>query len=713
MIEKIQAARKAGYSDTEIADFLGGPKAVAARNSGYSDAEIIGFYSGEQSAPGAQRNGLANLGLGVARGLKNTVDAGAAALSSASDAIGLTSGEGDRVRKMNADGRAEFARDTRGSTAAQIGEVAGEIPGLIVAGGVPGAVIKAAGVAAQAPKIAAAGEILLAQGARGTLGQRVGAGAVAGAASSPVLEAGRGQEVTAEGAVGGAAVGGAVPAALAGVGRLIQGAKVKTQAQSSAQPPVAAGVESPPVTQPISAAEAAADPKKAQALQASGGVSAGAEERLADYRALGIENPLGPMITRDPLDWGKMRELAKMDEYMPSIAATYDQIEQVLEGRLKSMTTGSVTPTQSSKAVVDALQGIDQNLKREASDMYNVTREHPDMKRGVNLEPVMRIIDDNKFQWQDATPFVAAKRWINANKIDLANGRLAPMQIEKVEEFRKAMNAVYDPTNPVKARAAKQIIEAIDDAVFKTSGDDVFRSAREAHKLRKMTVDDQGIIDDLLSMSSRTDRKVALEDVWSRAMRDVEGLKQLKNTLNVHGRGEVFDEIKGQTMRHLHSKAFNNQDQFQFNAFQNALDKLGDEKLKVVFDKSELDTLKRIARVGKYTRSDVRNSAVNHSNTSSQLLNALTRAAGTTGVLGGLATPISWAASGMAKARENAVNTALMEAMLKGNLYTSGQAQAHSAAARQRSRDALAAALQKVPASAAISPANQALEGRR
>ncbi|HYC66520.1 MAG TPA: hypothetical protein VEC14_17450, partial [Reyranellaceae bacterium] len=50
-LSKIPEARKAGYSDTEIADFLAAsnPKIKAARDAGYRDSEIIAHLAPKRS----------------------------------------------------------------------------------------------------------------------------------------------------------------------------------------------------------------------------------------------------------------------------------------------------------------------------------------------------------------------------------------------------------------------------------------------------------------------------------------------------------------------------------------------------------------------------------------------------------------------------------------------------------------------------------------
>jgi hypothetical protein len=54
----VEGARRAGYTDAEIADFLAGEEAfdtAAAREAGYTDAEIIGYISAAPTAPAAAK----------------------------------------------------------------------------------------------------------------------------------------------------------------------------------------------------------------------------------------------------------------------------------------------------------------------------------------------------------------------------------------------------------------------------------------------------------------------------------------------------------------------------------------------------------------------------------------------------------------------------------------------------------------------------------
>ena len=659
-----------------------------------------------ENAPGAKRSALGNLGLGLLQGAKTAAYGVARIPAKILDAT-TDSTFDESLKGQIAEGQQQFERDTKGSSIAPIAAVAGEILPMIAMGGLPGLAVKGAGAAIGSARAVKAGEILAAQGMTGNLAQRVGSGAVAGAATAPVLEMGKGGDPTLEAALGGAALGGAVPAALAGVGRLVQGRKALKAPEP--QPQTAAQAAANPAEQvagatPNKTAGQAADETLGGAGLGAAPENLTAQQRLADFQKLGVQEPMSPMLTRDATDWHSMRELGKSSDYMRGITAKYDEIDAAIARNLQGVAPVRPSASDNGKRIADAFQGVDKQLEGEARAMYAVTREHPDMRLGVDLDSVRRKALDHKYEWSEATPYKTALNWIDQNVPQLANGRRGAMRVEQVEEFRKVMNAQFDPSNPLKARAVKDIIFSIDDSVFNVSKDEVFRAAREAHQIRKATTSDQGVIEDLLSMTSRTDRKVPFEKVVQRVMRDEQSLKQAKNTLLVHGQDEAWKAVKGEVMNRLFNKAFPDGAGGAIRAasLRNELQSIGRDRLKILFEPHELEQIERISRVAQYARSEVKDSAVNHSNTSQSLLNALMRMGGGQGAMGVMAAPLQWAAQGLAGARQSAQQNALYEGLMKNGTRSASAAKQSADAAKQASRDALAKALQRIPSSAAV-----------
>jgi hypothetical protein len=161
----VQAARKAGYSDAEIADYLakeGKFNAANARQSGYSDGEIIAFLTGgakaaPKAAPPVSRIGAAVSGF--ERGLKPVADIARAVnpLSYLQDAFLGTEGRDAMERQLAAAGaQAQQARPNYFAGGKIAGEIAGTTPVIMAGGGLLSAAGRAAG--AVAPRVGAVAE---------------------------------------------------------------------------------------------------------------------------------------------------------------------------------------------------------------------------------------------------------------------------------------------------------------------------------------------------------------------------------------------------------------------------------------------------------------------------------------------------------------------------------------------------------------------------
>ena len=157
---------------------------------------------------------------GVGRGVKDVLDTGAQWLASGFDKLAGTQ-EGERVRNMNSQGKAEFKKEYGDSTAASVGRVGGNIIATLPVGGVLGAGAKAAATAGVAPKVLVPlGEALASGGMRaGGAGMvtRATGGAITGGASAALVDP--------NSALEGAAIGAAMPGVAKGVVALGKGVK--------------------------------------------------------------------------------------------------------------------------------------------------------------------------------------------------------------------------------------------------------------------------------------------------------------------------------------------------------------------------------------------------------------------------------------------------------------------------------------------------------
>lgn len=213
----------------------------------YSGASNDDLLSSLPTRPGRGGGTLENLGMGLALGAKDVVDTGARLLASGFDKIAGTH-EGELVQAMNQTGKDEFNAGYGGSTAASIGRVGGQIAATLPVGGALGAGVRAAGVAAAAPRVVALGDAIgsggMAAGDAG-IGTRMLGGAINGGATSGLVDP---DQVGA-----GALIGGATPAVVRGLGaagyaaqKAMQGPEVAPAMRQAARAGLDAGYVVPP-----------------------------------------------------------------------------------------------------------------------------------------------------------------------------------------------------------------------------------------------------------------------------------------------------------------------------------------------------------------------------------------------------------------------------------------------------------------------------------
>jgi hypothetical protein len=660
---------------------------------------------------GQKRGVLASLGAGLKQGVGSVAGAINEYGSAATDAVGISDNRQSRIAQENEQTRAKFESETQGSTAAKIGNVAGQIAATLPLGGAPGLALRGAGAALGAANVARAGQVLAAQGAIGTLPQRMAAGAVSGAAVAPIVNTANGEDASIESAAGAGVVGAAVPAVLAGAGRAIRGLGSK-EASSANQGANQGAIPSPNQGAqsfgPANNRSVASGVKPSVPVDENAKLIQDALRRKSDFEAVGVNQPLGPMLTRDAEEWRRMKELSKLDDVGRPIVAKFAEVDGALKTKLGEIAQ-PVFAGDGGKAVIDSLERIASQKKAAADGLYIAARNNADKSLSVDLEPLRRFSLDMKPSWQVTPEYSIAAKWIKQNGKELADGTNAGFTVERVEDLRKTLNAARNPANPASSRAIADLIDRLDEAVGSVGGGKVFAGARSAFQQLKAITADQGIVEDLLKKTSKVDRKVAYEDVLNKIIKgDVASLKQVKNTLVVGGETNAWEKLRGQSIQHLLDKAFpvGGSGQFMAAAYQRELKALSPEKMAVLFTPAENDMLQRIARVGSAARSDVSDSFVNHSNSSANFINYLQKASALP-VAGNFVAPIAAVAKATSAARESGRRQNELAQMLQGNVISKSQSKDAAKRQSKEARARLANLLQRIPASSAIAPVDQ------
>jgi hypothetical protein len=231
------------------------------------------------------------------------------------------------------------------------------------------------------------------------------------------------------------------------------------------------------------------------------------------------------------------------------------------------------------------------------------------MEKSVDIKPLTEYLRTHE---NPATVgFIASRlKALNLAKDD-EFGNLVPthdITLNELEGIRRAASKVAGTSSDGTARFyAGEAVRAIDKMVPPSAGGQAYKAARAARAEHAMRFEEPKAIADLLKDSSRTDRKVALENVWNNAVfsgsiADLQRLQmQLlsakdKRTLDA-GR-KAWRDVGAQTVEYLKKQAtkdvsLNERQQKEVNPGQlkNAIEKIGPKKLQILLGKTAADEI--------------------------------------------------------------------------------------------------------------------------
>lgn len=679
----IDAARKAGYSDQEIADHLSQVAnfdAGKARQSGYSDQEIIQHLS-HPSVPavnnpaGLERPSLLeSLGAGLNDVYQGIQYAGNKLGSLAPGAVGryYAQNEAARVAEQQSNEQAyQHARQVSGDVGqysflgqdVDPGRLQGNIIGMAPLGGVAGTGIRAAGGAAELAGLGSTtggtglagflntlGTNVAGGGAGLGLGQRVAANALEGGTQGAIVGGGQGN--AAEGAAAGTAAGGILPiigAPLGAVARKVgptladwfSSAYNAARGQPTAAPTGAPGVNGAaldaslaqhgldvntlsPKTKANLSAEAS---KQADAL---GQADPDALARGALLDELGLTKTNG-MVSRNPIEWAQEREQAKDQKFgTPLMNAFTGNMRKINAGLsdLTEQTGGDITTAHNvGNQIADAVNNRYAELGKGISAEYKNVRDNTGQdlaSNGQNLVAAMGPLSDTVA----GSPLVdsVTKRMTRMGLMD-KEGNLtgSTLNNEQSEELRKFINQNIDQRDPGSMWAGRQLLNAHDQDVADGASGDAFANARQLFKDRQNEFDNtphQAIL------NGRT----APEDIVNRYLVNgkVDDVAALKNTLQQTPEGQqAWDNARAHVADWIHTQATGDKgaDGLTFDRFNRAVNAIGPEKMQALFPDTA-NNYQQWLKGTQLTSMPPGESPVNRSNTTSALLNALKMAGG-------------------------------------------------------------------------------------
>jgi len=610
----VQSAKKAGYTDAEIAAHLAAQfnfDLKGAKSAGYTDGEVVAQLSQKAVIPGTPTQPAPAAGPSIGQRI---VGAGEAGFSLATGMVG---------------GAVGMVGGTVGATAAAI------LDGSF-------GTKEAADMIEQA---AAEGAQSLTYQPRTESGQSQ-AGVVGQAMQNLIPLAGLAPQMAMMGRAAGPAAAAATDAARAGVSRGAQvarsaGAAIAERLPGAAEQPQAARFGS---VGAAGSTDAAMRTATAEALPVPIKLTQGQATR--DFDALRFEGE----TAKNPTLGGPLRERS---------ATQNAQLAQNFEALVDETGARATTDIETGRTVYSVLVRAAAAKKAEYRSAYKAAEKAGQMEDPVSTAPLVDFLAQNESLNQTnlagGSLGLLQRELVRLGGAEVVDGQLVPRELplRQMELLRRQMNNAIDaaPDNATNMRAGVQIRELIDTSTDGMGGD-LYKQARGARRRYSQLFEDNAIVRDLLKTRRGTaDRQVALEDVVRRTILngDRASLSMLRRTLQVAGGedgAQAWKELQGATVRYLLDESTKGVgtdirgnpifSAAKLNSAVRALD--ADGRLDFVLSKKGAQTVRDLNEISKVVLT-LPPGSVNTSNTASVLLAALAEA-GVSGSMTGMPLPI-------------------------------------------------------------------------
>lgn len=234
--------------------------------------------------------------------------------------------------------------------------------------------------------------------------------------------------------------------------------------------------------------------------------------------------------------------------------------------------------------------------------LYLKARKAGEMETKIDVQPILDTVKENP----PAKAMLEAQ--LKALDID------GPPTLNQLERVRKrAVTVARTSSDGTMRHDAGELIKAIDNGTPESAGGAAYKAARAARKEHAMQFEEPRAISKLIGEKTRTDREVALENVWSQTVQkgSIADLDRVRSQL-LHSPDRVtrdsgrkaWREIVGQTVEHIKTEATKGVAQdasgnvvLNPGALKKAVDAIGERKLDILLGPSSAQKLRNIVQV--------------------------------------------------------------------------------------------------------------------
>lgn len=359
-------------------------------------------------------------------------------------------------------------------------------------------------------------------------------------------------------------------------------------------------------------------------------------DRLVQMRAVGA-NPMKANITRTPEDWATMENMRGMAKIAAPINNRIVENSRALVEYTEGLRSGTgaraASPYEAGRSVLEAVETKSKEMQDAVGALYEGIRKSVGDKVGLQPQRMLSVLDDISDD-AAADPLVSSvnRRMTRLGLIDKEGQPTGKaLDVRTAEELRKWIGNLSDKGEPAIKRLKAMVVDALDDDVIETAGDDAFKAARNAARQRFAEFE-QGVLGKAAKGDLAPDDFVKRHVIGAK----VDDLKAMKKTLTVGtpeqvARGsQAWNDARGWVITDIMMKATGATSpedvvgkQFSGQRFKKALDGLGLEKMAILFTPDEMNRLRTLQKASEYLTTQVPGSAPNYSRTGAAITERL------------------------------------------------------------------------------------------
>jgi len=369
--------------------------------------------------------------------------------------------------------------------------------------------------------------------------------------------------------------------------------------------------------------------------------------RIADYGVVGA-NPTMGSVTLDPVRITAERNLAKFgansgDPRLQQLARNQRANDIQLTESINTLGAGRASDKVSAGAtMMDALRGKDIPRKAAVDAAYKAVRDSQGRYANIDVPAFSKMANDSLDENMLGSALPGqAKQLLN----DVSSGKI-PLNVNTMVQLDKRLSGIgndaFRTGNSEGALAVRKVRDALNNAPVDAGAGQqakvLYENARKLAAERFKSIDENPAMKAALDgadpdkfvqqyiIGSGKDASVRHTGSLARDLRNPVHVPK-GNTLPVTQEvaaqlrqvPEALQSAKTQILLYLKNKALNGAADevanFSPSAYNKALGAIGDQKLSLFFNKSDLSKIKAIGRVAAYEKFQPSGSAVNNSNT--------------------------------------------------------------------------------------------------